>query len=172
MVKDSTPIDGPSSANSRLPKAKSAASNGNRVFALGGDGRGAWSRRQRDIAELHIGDLGGQDILSEAQLSLARRTATLEVTLEQLEAAMSEGKDVDLDQYGRLYGHLRRGLETLGLQRVARDVDGHEWTLAEIAADLAAKRIQEAPQPPKTPDEPSTSPKGLDGSPEAPESLQ
>lgn len=102
-------IEGPPKPKTRPAKTKSAASNGNRVFALGGDGRGAWSRRQRDIAQLHIDDLGGEAHLSEAQLSLCRRTATLEVTLEQLEAKMSEGQDVDHDQYGGLYGHLRRG---------------------------------------------------------------
>ena len=126
----------------RPSRGRSAKSNGSRSFAVGGDGRAAWARRQRDITEMHIADLGGQDALSEAQLSLCRRTATLEVTLEQLEAAMSEGKDVDLDQYGRLYGHLRRGLETLGLQRVARDVtpDVHA-----VVAEILAAEGKESP---------------------------
>ena len=121
MVKDSPPVDGQSLALSAPSKAKSARSNGNRVFALGGDGRGAWARRQRDIAELHVSDIGGEDHASEAMLSLCRRAATLEVTLEQMEAAMSLGSDVDLDLYNRLVGNLRRVLESIGLQRVARD---------------------------------------------------
>jgi hypothetical protein len=128
--------DAQSAGKTRL---RSAVSAGNRHFVAEGDGRSVWARRQRDIAQMHVADLGGQDILSEAQLSLCRRTATLEVTLEQLEAAMSEGKDVDLDQYGRLYGHLRRGLETLGLQRVSRDVTP---TLEAVVAEIHAKKAR------------------------------
>lgn len=101
---------------------RSATSNGNRAFALGGDGRGVWVRRWRDLTDLHIADLGGKSALSEAQLSLCRRAATIEVQLEQLEAAMSEGHAADLDQYGRLTGHLRRILETVGIKRQARDI--------------------------------------------------
>jgi hypothetical protein len=40
---------------------KSKVTNGRRVFAIGGDGRGAWTRRWRDLVELHIADLGGSD---------------------------------------------------------------------------------------------------------------
>ena len=101
---------------------RSAITNGNRQFALGGDGRGAWVRRWRDIAELHMIDGGGEAVLSEAQKSLCRRAATLEVNLEQLEAKMSEGQGVDLDVFNRLSGNLRRILETIGLERRGRDV--------------------------------------------------
>ena len=101
---------------------RSAITNGNRQFAQGGDGRGAWVRRWRDIAELHMIDGGGEAVLSEAQKSLCRRAATLEVNLEQLEAKMSEGQGVDLDVFNRLSGNLRRILETIGLERRGRDV--------------------------------------------------
>jgi uncharacterized protein (UPF0548 family) len=73
------------------------------------------------LVELHISDLGDPSTLSEAQRSLCSRASTIEVQLEQLEAQMSEGLDVDLDQYGRLAGHLRRYLETLGVRRNAKD---------------------------------------------------
>jgi hypothetical protein len=46
---------------------RSAITNGNRQFALGGDGRGAWVRRWRDLAELHMIDRGGENFLSESQ---------------------------------------------------------------------------------------------------------
>jgi hypothetical protein len=101
---------------------RSAITNGNRQFALGGDGRGAWVRRWRDLAELHMIDGGGEAMLSEAQKSLCRRAATLEVNLEQLESKMSEGQGVDLDVFNRLSGNLRRILETIGLERRPRDV--------------------------------------------------
>jgi len=124
------------SALARRPATlRSATTNGNRAFALGGDGRGAWVRRWKDLTELHVGDLGGPDTLSEAQLSLCRRAATLEVQLEQLEATMSEGKDTprQLDLYNRLSGNLRRILETIGLYRVARPIDAIDGILTRVA---------------------------------------
>ncbi len=61
--------------------------------------------------------------MSEAMLSLCRRVAAIEVQLEQMEACMSEGDlKVDLDLYNRLSGNLRRMLETIGLERVSKDV--------------------------------------------------
>jgi hypothetical protein len=101
---------------------RSAITNGNRQFALGGDGRGAWVRRWRDLAELHMIDIGDEATLSEGQKSLCRRAATLEVNLEQIEAVMSEGRGCDLDVYNRLAGNLRRIFETIGLARQPRDV--------------------------------------------------
>jgi hypothetical protein len=82
---------------------RSATTNGNRQFAQGGDGRGAWVRRWRDLTELHMLD-GDASTLSESQKSLCRRAATLEVNLEQLEAVMSEGvaRPVQDDALSRL----------------------------------------------------------------------
>ena len=102
---------------------RSAITNGNRQFALGGDGRGAWVRRWRDLTELHMVNIGDEATLSEGQKSLCRRAATLEVNLEQLEAKMSEDQGVDLDVFNRLSGNLRRIFETLGLDRRARDIN-------------------------------------------------
>jgi hypothetical protein len=106
----------------RSQTLKSKVTNGRRVFAIGGDGRGAWTRRWRDLVELHTSDCGGVGVMSEAMLSLCRRVAAIEVQLEQMEACMSEGDlKVDLDLYNRLSGNLRRMLETIGLQRKAVD---------------------------------------------------
>lgn len=107
----------------RAPAQRSAVSNGARLFALGGDGRGAWARRWADLVDAHISDMGGPSGLSEAQVALARRAATLAITVEQIEARLSEGDmSVDLDQLGRLIGHQRRVLETIGLRRAVKDV--------------------------------------------------
>jgi hypothetical protein len=118
------------------PKAetlRSKVTNGRRVFAIGGDGGGAWTRRWKDLHEAHIEDIGGPDGLSEAQLSLCRRVAAIEVQLEQMEAKMSEGDvEVDMDQYGRLAGHLRRILETLGVERKARDITSDSEVVAHF----------------------------------------
>ena len=86
--------------------------------------------------------MGGLDALSEAQKSLIRRAAALEIELEALEGRLSRGEPVDLDMLGRLSGHLRRVLETVGIGRVARDVTP---TLAEIVAEIHAAEAKEPP---------------------------
>jgi hypothetical protein len=106
---------------SKAARQRSAVTNGTRPFVLG-DGNSAWARRWGDILEAHASDLGGWPGLSEAQISLAKRASAIEVQLEQMEGAMSEGADVDLDKYTRAAGHLRRILETLGIERRAKDV--------------------------------------------------
>ena len=52
----------------RLRKHRSALTNGNRLFVLEGnaDGRSASYRRFKDVLEQILADLGGPDILSEA----------------------------------------------------------------------------------------------------------
>ena len=100
---------------------RSAVTNGTRAYVLG-DGNSPWARRQRDLIALHLADLGGEERLSENQLSLCRRAATLETELEMLEGQLSLGKVADLDLYNRLSGNLRRILESLGLERKSKDV--------------------------------------------------
>ncbi len=118
-------------ATPRLATVRSKVTNGRRVFAVGGDGRGAWTRRWKDIVELHVADAGGRDHMTEAMRSLCRRAATLEIQLEQLECCMSEGDDVDIEIYGRIASHLRRILETLGVERKARPVNDGSQVLAD-----------------------------------------
>jgi hypothetical protein len=103
------------------PRQRSAVTNGRRSFVQG-DGNTQWARRWRDLIALHASDLGGGDQLSEAQRSLIRRAATIEIELEAQEGKLSEGIEVDLDTYARAAGHLRRVLETLGIERHARNV--------------------------------------------------
>jgi hypothetical protein len=116
-------------------RQRSAVSNGSRLF-VAGDGNSAWSRRFRDLVAQHAADLGGADHLSEAQLSLIRRVATIETELEQREGELSRGMAVDLDQYGRAAGQLRRLLETLGTSRQVRNITP---TLSEYLAAKAAR---------------------------------
>jgi leucyl aminopeptidase (aminopeptidase T) len=94
----------------------------------------------------HVSDLGGRSTMSEAQFALCKRAAGLECELEQMEGRMSQGEEINLDSYGRAASHLRRILETLGLERKARDVtpDGVELEVfspmrARWAADAAAE---------------------------------
>ena len=58
---------------------------------------------------------------------------------ERLESEWANGREFDLAQYTVLANCLRRLVETLGLKRVARPVDGH-LTLAEKSARIKADR--------------------------------
>ena len=65
-------------------------------------------------------------------LSLCRRASTLEIQLEQLECRMSEGVDVDVEMYGRIASHLRRILESIGIdERKARPVNDGSQALSD-----------------------------------------
>ena len=77
------------------------------------DGRSAWSRRWNDIVLLHAADLGGYETLSEAQISICKRVATLETQLESWEGHMSAGMPVNIELYGKLAGRLCRLLAWL-----------------------------------------------------------
>nr|WMC95377.1 hypothetical protein RAR13_18605 [Aminobacter aminovorans] len=87
-----------------------------------GDGNSPWARRWRDLVALHADDIGGAETLSEAQMSLCKRVATIEVELEQMDGKLSMGQSVDLDAYTRASGHLRRILDSLGIARKQKDV--------------------------------------------------
>lgn len=100
---------------------RSAVTNGTRMF-VEGDGNSPWARRWRDLVALHADDIGGAETLSEAQMSLCKRVATIEVELEQMDGKLSMGQSVDLDAYTRASGHLRRILDSLGIARKQKDV--------------------------------------------------
>lgn len=122
-------IPGKSSPNIAAgnPTARSRVTNGRQLLP-DLDGRSVWARRLRDLINLHIDDLGGGDNTSEAERSIIRRAAVLEVELEyqetrfaELHLSGEEASDKRLDLYSRLAGNLRRLLESVGLQRRARD---------------------------------------------------
>ena len=124
----------------RASKLRSRVTNGSRSF-VEGDGKSVWARRHRDLVELHAADLGGPALLSEAQVSLCRRAATLEVQLEALEGQLSLGEEINIDVYSRVVGHLRRVLETLGIERRSKDVTP---SLSEYLASKRTPPILEA----------------------------
>jgi hypothetical protein len=114
---------------SRAKRPRSAVTSGRQMF-IEGDPNSAWSRRYHDLVVRHIGDLGGRDLLSEAQMSLIRRCSAIECELERLDAMLSTGAEVNLDAYGRAASHLRRLFETLGIERKAKPIE----TLSEYLA--------------------------------------
>src|SRR6516164_9825968 len=70
-------------ADTRPKRIRSAVTNGRRLY-VNGDGNSAWSRRYRDLVQGHVADMGGRDLLSEAQLSLIKRASAIECELEQM----------------------------------------------------------------------------------------
>jgi len=106
-----------------LTDQRSAVTNGTRLLT-DGDNRGPWARRMKDVIDLHISDLGGWDVVSEAEKSILRRVATLTIELERLEAKFSTRPptDTDLNMYQRCSNSMRRLLETVGIHRRPRDV--------------------------------------------------
>ena len=83
-------------------------------------------RRLKQLTRAHITDLGGEALISHAERVLVKRCAMLILQLEFIELRwVSGGKDVetgDLDAYQRCVNTLRRTLETLGLQRRAKEI--------------------------------------------------
>jgi hypothetical protein len=79
-------------------------------------------RRYKDLIAAHHSDLGDDHcngLLSEGQKGLIRRCAMLEIQLSMLDARFAQADGAasaaDLDAYGRGASHLRRILESLGL---------------------------------------------------------
>jgi hypothetical protein len=123
------------------PAQRSRVTNGRLFAATIRDGRSGWSRRLGDLLDLHIGDLGGQDVVSNAERSIIRRIATISVELEWIEQSFKSSRKgpttEQLDLYLRGSNNLRRLLEAIGLERRSRDVTP---TLEDIAAEIQAEQ--------------------------------
>jgi hypothetical protein len=103
---------------------RSRITNGRDLLA-GVDQRLGWVRRFRDVFALHLSDLGHEDAVSEAEKSICRRAACITVALEEMErtfALAGCATSQELLEYGRASNTLRRLLESVGLQRRAKDV--------------------------------------------------
>jgi hypothetical protein len=127
----------------RVKRPRSAVTSGRKLFVTG-DSNSAWARRFHDLVQGHISDLGGRSIVSEAKFALCKRAAGLECELEQLEGRMSQSEAINLDSYGRAASHLRRILETLGLERKARDVTLGDDGALQLFSPLQARWAEEA----------------------------
>jgi hypothetical protein len=119
----------------RKPEARSRVGNGKTLLPMV-DGRSVTARRFKDLVEDISADLGGKDHLSEGQRQLIRRAAMLSAESERLEAFAARDErrpdgeinwksdaafHFDVDRYVVMTNALRRVLETIGLERVARD---------------------------------------------------
>lgn len=120
----------------RKPEARSRISNGSRLLQ-DVDGRSTWARRMRDLMQLHLADLAGEESVSEAEKSIVRRAATLTVELERMEsifAVAGEALPEQLDLYQRTANSLRRLLEAVGLERRAK-------TIVPSLSEYLAKKV-------------------------------
>lgn len=100
------------------PASRSLIAN-NPLKVRGTDGRTVAGRRYRDICIAITADLGGKDNLSEAARILIRQAAALSVQLENLQAKIVAGEDVDTEQLVRLTNlHNRQRCGTGGLGNV------------------------------------------------------
>jgi len=86
------------------------------------DGRTRLAQVVNDRLQILTTDLGGFDSLSYQQRSLAKRAIWMEAVIEQQEAALARGEDVDQGKLTQAVNSLIGLLKTLGLHRKAREV--------------------------------------------------
>lgn len=123
---------------------RSAVSNGTRLFLDDVDGRQLIARRYRDLTGLLLSDMGGADAVSEGELILVKRIATLVLHCESIEAAMANGRKVNFDTYLPAVNTLRRLLETVGLKRKAKVINGSPLDAYASTPSPARKRVRVA----------------------------
>jgi hypothetical protein len=87
------------------------------------DGRTRPALKFREMAEGMAADRGGRDTLTRGEEALIRRAAGLEVLADQLERQLLLGEDISVVDYGNVVARQTRVLQTLGLDRRARDVN-------------------------------------------------
>jgi hypothetical protein len=92
-------------------------------------GRTQAARRFRDLVEFVTADLGGAALLSEGQRQLIRRASALAIMCETIEADLARDLPFDLNNYLATTNTFRRVIETLGLKRIARPVNGDDEAL-------------------------------------------
>jgi hypothetical protein len=107
----------------RVNRNSSQVTKGKRMFVDLGDGRTAWARRWNDLVITHANDLGGYDMLSEAQRSICKRASAIECELEAMEGRMATSQPIEIAVYARLTGVLARLLELVGIRRLTKPLD-------------------------------------------------
>ena len=110
-------------------KYRCRATNEPTAFLEGVDGRKVIARRFRDLVAAIVEDLGGADAITEGELQLVRRAASLCVQCELFEADIARGAGLEIDSYVKLVNALNRTLGSIGLKRRPRDVtpDLHDY---------------------------------------------
>ena len=86
------------------------------------DGRTRLAQAVHRRYETLAADLGGLDALSYQQRSICKRAIWMEAIIEQQEAALARGEEVDQGKLTQAVNTLIGLLKTLGLERKATDV--------------------------------------------------
>lgn len=98
------------------------------------DGRTKLAQAARmRLEDLHA-NLGGRDALSYQERSLCKRIVWLEAQIEQREAALARGEEIDEGRHTQSVNALVGLLKAIGLERRQRDVP----TLSEYLANREA----------------------------------
>ena len=135
-IDDNQQPDLPSSnggAGGAVAAPRSRVTKGKDIL-IGANGRTAETRRYRDLVDAHSSDLGGGELLSEAQNQLIRRTAGLAIHLEKIEKDLVNGEPVDVEDQVKLVRAQVCVLKAIGLKRVAREIPG-------LAAKFPARNV-------------------------------
>ena len=133
-------------------RPRSAITSGRQLFNCGNP-NSSWARRYHDLRGHYVHDIScgrGRDALTQAQAALIDRVVSLQCELERLDALMSCGELVDLNEYGRATSHFRRVLETLGVERRILPINqSPDDYIAQVAAEeepaIDAEIIEEEP---------------------------
>jgi hypothetical protein len=123
----------------------SRITSGRSLLPHGTDMNSVWSRRWSDLIRLFVEELGGDNIVSQAERSLVRRIATIQVACEKLEQEFADDDDTPiakLDQYQRLSNTLRRLLTTVGIKRVPREVPDLQDYIANRATTVPSRPVK------------------------------
>tara|TARA_R110001592_G_scaffold44411_1_gene142957 strand:- start:2459 stop:2818 length:360 start_codon:yes stop_codon:yes gene_type:complete len=99
------------------------------------DGRTTLARAVNDRYHALTQDLGGRDRLSYQRLSLCKRIVYMECIIEQQEAALSRGEDVDQGRLTQAVNTLIGLLKTIGLDRQAHDIPDLATFMQQRKAD-------------------------------------
>lgn len=103
---------------------KSRLTNG-KSFLPGVDHRSTFARRARDVFGMLVQDRGGPSVVSTAEALIARRASILDAELFRLETVFAkdgQAEPAQLCLYQTCANTQRRLLESIGLERRARDV--------------------------------------------------
>jgi hypothetical protein len=107
----------------------------------------SWIRRYRDLLEAHVNDAGGWGGISNAEMAIARRCATLIVECERRESMFSKAggaDDVSLAVFGTTVNTLRRALESLSGGELKRQAAKDVTPVNDLMADLGETAEGEA----------------------------
>jgi hypothetical protein len=106
----------------KVSRSSQASAIANGRLLPGIDQRSSWCRRAKEVLASHLSDKPNASV---AEVSILRRAVILQVECERLERQFALAGEADaetLDQYARIASNMRRLLESVGLERRAKDV--------------------------------------------------